>query len=397
MSNEVIVVGGGVIGCATAVQLAMRGVKHITLLEKGAQVAVGASGASGGLVRMHYTVAADACMAWRSLKLWQNWADWVSAESPFVNSGFVELVGPEDLPELEANVQMLRGLGIDTQQITLAELKELAPDMHIDDLGGAAYEPQSGYAYPADATHELAKRAKALGVDIRLETSARGLVVEGGRMRGVAIDSGTLNADAVVLAAGAWSGRLAQTAGLALRLTPKRVMAANVGRPAGFRRHPVVIDRAIGLYTRNDRNDRNLFGLEPTLPVSLEDEDPFSVPAGRLEHGMELLTKRLPAFQRGIGPVGWAAPDAYGEDGHAILGKAPDVEGLFLATGGSGSNFKTAPAIGEAIAELVTSGRTTYVDLTPFRATRFDEGQPLVGLHEYKSRMVGESIPQGHG
>src|SRR4051794_27139176 len=63
MSNYVIVVGGGVIGCATAVQLAMRGVKHITLLEKGAQVAVGASGASGGLVRMHYTVAADACLA----------------------------------------------------------------------------------------------------------------------------------------------------------------------------------------------------------------------------------------------------------------------------------------------------------------------------------------------
>src|SRR5439155_9060593 len=103
MSNEVIVVGGGVIGCATAVQLAMRGVKHITLLEKGAQVAVGASGASGGLVRMHYTVVADACMAWRSLKLWQNWAAWVSAESPFVNSGFCVLVSQADVEPLKAN------------------------------------------------------------------------------------------------------------------------------------------------------------------------------------------------------------------------------------------------------------------------------------------------------
>src|SRR5712692_5728116 len=217
---NVIVIGGGVLGCSTALHLVIRGAKRVTLLEKGAQVAVGASGASGGLVRMHYTVPADVCLAWRSLQLWQQWREWVGEPSPFVNSGFVMLVGPDDMPQLKANVRMMQGLGVDTQAITLEELRELVPGIHTDDLGGAAYEPQSGYAYPVDATQALARRAQELGIEIQLNTAVT-----------------------VLLAAGAWSGLLAQTAGVPLELTPKRVMAANTGRPASVGRHPVIIDR----------------------------------------------------------------------------------------------------------------------------------------------------------
>jgi sarcosine oxidase subunit beta len=167
-------------------------------------------------------------------------------------------------------------------------------------------------------------------------------------------------------------------------------MADNVQRPAGFHRHPVFIDRATGLYTRNDRNDRNLIGLEPTLPVDPNADAAVTVPPGVLEEGLNLLAERLPAMAHGTGAFGWAAPDGYGKDGHALLGPAPDIADLYLATGGSGTSFKTAPAIGEAIADLIVDGRTKHVDLTPFRATRFAEGQPLVGPHEYSQKMVGE-------
>jgi sarcosine oxidase, subunit beta len=388
--QDVIIIGGGVIGCSTALHLALRGVKRVTLLEKGAQVAVGASGASGGIVRMHYTVPADARLAWRSLHLWQHWADWVGGPSPFVNSGFCVLVSPVDIEPLKANVKMLQQLGIDTQVISAEELRELAPDVDTSDLGGIAYEPQSGYAYPVDATQALATRARELGVDIRLNTQVRRLLSQSGKVSGVELDEGPLYADAVVLAAGAWSGLLAQTAGLELPLIPKRVMAANIQRPNGFHRHPVFIDRATGMYTRNDRNERNLFGLEPTLPVEPDSAAASEVPAGVLEAGTSMLVQRLPAMARGAGAFGWAAPDGYGKDGHALLGRAPELEGLYLATGGSGTSFKTAPAIGEAIAGLIVDGRAQHVDLTPFRVTRFAENQPLVGLHEYSQRMVGE-------
>ena len=397
-SADVIVIGGGVMGCATAVQLALKGVKRVTLLEKGAQVAVGATGASGGLVRMHYTVPADACLAWRSLQLWQHWTDWATAESPFVNSGFVQLVGPKDVAKLQANVAMLRGLGIDTHTISLDELRELYPGMNVSDLGAAAYEPQSGYAYPVDATQELAKRAAALGVDVRLNSGALSIVTQSGRVTGVETKAGTLSADAVVLAAGAWSGKLAQSAGITLHMSAKRVMAANVGWPSGLERHPVIIDGASGMYTRNDRNGRNLFGLEPTLTVDPDADDAFEVLPGSLELDLDKVSKRLPRLGHGVEPVTWAAPDAYGDDYHALLGRAPGVEGLFIATGGSGSNFKTGPAIGEAIAELVVLGRSQHVDLEPFRPDRFEEGRTLVGEHEYSVRMIGHDLPPaGHG
>src|SRR5438270_1225877 len=189
--ENVIIIGGGVIGCATAVQLAMRGVKRVTLREKGAQVAVGASGASGGLVRMHYTVPADAWLAWRNLRQWQSWAEGVGEPSTFVNSGFCVLVSPADVEPLKANVQALQRLGIDTQLVSEQELRELAPDVDTSDLGGIAYEPQSGYAYPVDATQALAQRARELGVDIRLNTWVRKLLTRSGTVNGVETDEGT--------------------------------------------------------------------------------------------------------------------------------------------------------------------------------------------------------------
>src|SRR5437016_14053757 len=106
---DVIVIGGGVMGCATAVQLALKGVKRVVLLEKGAQVAVGASGASGGLVRMHYTNPGDVQLAWRSLWWWQGWHEWVGEPSPFVNSGFVQIVGRDEIQTHAAVVRMLQG------------------------------------------------------------------------------------------------------------------------------------------------------------------------------------------------------------------------------------------------------------------------------------------------
>jgi sarcosine oxidase subunit beta len=346
---------------------------------------------------MHYTVEADVCMAWRSLQLWQQWREWVGAPSPFVNSGFVMLVGPNNVAQLKANVAMMQKLGVDTQVIALNDLRELVPGVRTDDLGGASYEPQSGYAYPVDATQALATRARELGVTIQLNTTAQRLLTRSGRIVGVETQTGTLEAQTVVLAAGAWSGKLAETAGVRLALTPKRVMAANAGRPAGLGRHAVIIDRASGLYTRNDRNDRNLFGLEPTVEVNPDELSAFEPIEGALVHGVQLLAHRLPAMQQAIDPVGWAAPDAYGADGHALLGKVNEVSGLYLATGGSGTNFKTAPAIGEALAESIVDGHTTHVDLTPFRASRFAEGVKLVGAHEYRQRMVGEEEQQRHG
>ena len=397
-SADVVVIGGGILGCATAVQLAMKGVKRVILLEKGAQVAVGASGASGGLVRMHYTNPGDVRLSCRSLWWWQNWKEWVGEPSPFVNSGFVQIVGRDEIETHAAIVRMMQGLGVDSQMISLHDLQELVPGINTEDLGAASYEPQSGFAYPPDAVQALAERARALGVEVLLNTAARKLTTQSGRITGVETSAGAIDTQSVVLAAGAWSGKLAEGVGVKLEQITKRSMAANSGWPSGMGRHPVIIDQAWGLYMRNDRNQRDLFGLEPLEPKQpLDPDDPasFQTTPGALEAGLGKIQRRLTHMARSNDPVGWAAPEAYVSDGHAILGTAPNLAGLFLATGGSGSNFKAGPAIGEAIAQLIVDGRTTHIDLTEFRAGRFAEGKPIVAPYQYGPNKYAGQMTHG--
>src|SRR2546422_753169 len=100
----------------------------------------------------------------------------------------------------------------------------------------------------------------------------------------------------------------------------------------------------------------------------------------------EKLPKRLHGMDQAVMRGGMAGVYTMSADGHFILDRAPGVEGLYVALGCSGTGFKIAPAVGIGMAELITEGRASSVDLAPFRASRFAEGRPLRGEHEYHDR-----------
>src|SRR5882762_11186847 len=147
---DVVVVGGGVNG---------------VLLEKGA-LASGASGRSSALVRMHYTNEWDARLAWASFPVFKHWAELMGRPAVFTHTGFVNVVGPPYADNLRLNVEMLQGLGVNTTALTGAELKELQPFANVDDIGAAAYEPDSGYANPAETVEGFRRRATELGARV---------------------------------------------------------------------------------------------------------------------------------------------------------------------------------------------------------------------------------------
>src|ERR1700746_1376194 len=120
---DVVVVGGGAAGVAIADAVAARGV-GVTLCEQ-AQLASGASGRSSALVRMHYTNEWDARLAWASFPVFKHWAELMGGPAVFTHTGFVNVVAPAYAQNLRRNVEMLRGLGINTTALTVAELKEL--------------------------------------------------------------------------------------------------------------------------------------------------------------------------------------------------------------------------------------------------------------------------------
>ena len=382
---DVVVVGGGVNGASITYALASRGVK-VVLVEKGA-LASGASGRSSALVRMHYTNEWDSRLAWASFPVFKHWTELMGGPAVFTHTGFVNVVGPQYADNLRRNVEMLKGLGVNTTAITAAELKELQPFANVDDIGAAAYEPDSGYANPAETVEGFRRRATELGARVLQWTAVTQVIRQESRVTGVETSAGRIDAGSVIVAAGAWSRRLCTEFGLDLPARPKAIDTVAVSRPPELAQgHMVFIDNVQGNYFRPESGGLTLVGV----PCQEWDIDPDTLGTGLPPEaaglGAQLLTHRIPAMERATLARGYRAFDGYSADRHAILGRVDGIDGLYLATAFSGSGFKISPAVGLCMAELVLDGRAKTVDIEPFSLRRFAEGRTVEGPYPYAAR-----------
>lgn len=387
-TSDVVVVGGGVIGTSIAFHLARLGAGTVTLLERAPQVAAGASGRSGALVRTHYTNAPEAAMAWAALPWFERWNERVGGHCGFVRTGFLQVVSAPDAGRLRENVAMLQGLGIDTRIVDAAEARRLEPALAIADGEYAAYEPRSGYADPVATTQSLAAAAGRLGARIRLGVPARGLVRRGSRIAGVTTPRETIFAGTVVVANGCWSVPMLAQAGVDLPIETHRAQRVVVERPPELRGtsgHRTVIDRRTGIYTRPHGADGTLAGISSTA-APLDGPDTVEVEPGFPELARDRLAATFPAFAGATVRSGKAGPLDVTPDRCALIGPIGGLDGLVLAVGMSGSGFKKAPAIGACVAELITRGKARTAPIGAFAPDRFTRGAAI----ERRDYRVGE-------
>lgn len=386
---EAVVIGGGIVGASTAHYLARKGLKGVTLLERDA-IASGATGRTGGLVRMHYTNRPETEMALWSRNVFQRWGELIGGESGFRQTGFVFVVGPEDVEGLKRNVAMQREVGVRQEVLAPAELKTLLPAWVASDVGAATYEPESGHADGHAAANSMARRAADLGVTVRQGAGATRIVVRTGRVMGVETADGVIQTHTLVLAAGAWSAALARTAGVEMPLEVMMLAVGVLERPPSLSAlHPACIDTIQGIYFRPEGDNLTLLGdsrFEERDGASVDPNNhPPEPPDGWNADAALRMTRRVPALADGLWRRTWIGVDGRTPDGCMILGQAPGVEGLYLACGMNGHGFKTGPSVGLAMAELILDGHATTVDIRPFRPSRFAEGQPIRPLYEYGS------------
>ena len=394
-SAEVVVIGGGVNGLSAAYQLTRHGVRDVVVLER-AELAAGATGKSGALVRAHYTNEAETILTRESLRIFRAWDDEVGAGSPgFEAIGFLQVVGPDDEANLRTNVATQRAVGIDTRLVTPDDLRDIEPLMRTDDIGLAAFEPDSGYADPVATTHGFAAALTRAGGKIFTHSPALRIRTERGRVTGVDTASGTISTGAVLVAAGAWADRLLGPFSIDLGLVPRRIQVAvfrwPVAVPTGGRRHRAVIDTTQRSWLRPEGATSTLIGVERGSRVADPDDYDETADAGYVAIARDALAARFPAFAAATMRGAWAGMIMQSPDGHPIIDQIPAVEGLWVMTGDSGSSFKTAPAIGICLAEWITGGASRLVDLTPFRSTRFAEGKPWVDAFPY-AYTIGEVL-----
>ncbi|HUI87315.1 MAG TPA: FAD-dependent oxidoreductase [Anaerolineales bacterium] len=380
---DVIIIGAGVHGASLAFHLAGRGV-NVLLLEK-KFVAAGATGRSSGLVRMHYDVRQDSELAWVSFQYFRNWKEMVGGEAGFRRTGFVQLVARADVDKLQANVRMHQRIGIPVMLINAGDVKRLAPSFATEDIELAAYEPESGYAMPSDTANAFIQAARAKGARLLQDCAVTGIQVGGGKVQGVQTTQGPFEAPVLVNAAGAWAGQVNQMVGLNLPYDTWRHDTMFVTRPKGIGPdHPAVIDFSNEMYFRPEGN-LTLLGLEDENPLGESpDSDTDHARPGFVERGIDRICKRIPIMEQGALHSAHGGYDGITPDQHPLLGAAgPD--GFYLDCGFSGTGFKTSPAVGLCLSELILDGASKTVDLSLYAPQRFAEGKPIVGEYPYSS------------
>jgi sarcosine oxidase subunit beta len=381
---NIIVVGAGVVGCSLAFHLARAGAR-VRVFDKGG-ICAGMSARSGALVRMHYTFAPEAELAWKSHHYFRNWSEIVGGRCGFVETGFAVVVDERNATRLCANVAMLQRIGVSTEVVTAAEMHQREPNAFVDDVALAAFEPQSGYADPVATTESLAAAAKRHGADFSTNTLIARIANRGGRAAGVVDGAGRLHeADAVCVVAGPWTDALLAPLGVKIGIKSERAQIAFFKRPPQLK-HCIYIDTIAGSYFRPHGDDLTLAGLGGWKPEAEANPDDFreSNDADFIAAVRKRLVERIPAmadapYSRGHAGIYDVSPDA-----RAVMGSVPGVDALFVAAGFSGTGFKTAPAVGASMAELILTGKSATVDLRPFSFERILSGRMIESANEYE-------------
>ncbi len=379
---DVIVIGAGVQGASLAFHLASRGAK-VTVLERSV-VAAGATGRSSGLVRVHYELLAEAKLAWAAQAWFRDWGERVGGECGFTVTGFLWIEPAANRARLAANSAAHAALGVDSSIVDADEIRRIAPMLAVGDEV-AAHEPESGYADPSMTAGSLIGAAKLRGARLVQGTEVTAIHQAGGRVTGVTTTKGDVDAPVIVNAAGGWARRVGELAGMDLPISVWRHDTGYLGVPASVPgRIPVVIDNPNGAYFRPEGADMVLIGLEDDNQIGgSPDRDTTDAQPDFELRAAERIVLRVPGMIDGDFRSSHSGQDGLTPDQRAFLGGVGTAgpAGFYLDCGHSGTGFKTAPAIGLGMAELILDGATTSVDIAPFAYQRYLDGTPLVGEH----------------
>jgi sarcosine oxidase subunit beta len=353
--SEIVVIGGGVIGCSIAWHLARTGAA-VTVLEQNA-IASAASGASAGGVRQQGRDLRELPLAIRSIARWEVLEDALDADIHYRREGHLTVVEREgDLPGVEASVAAQRDVGLELQIVTGEDLRELAPGLAETVIAGT-YSPNDGHANPILTTHAFAGAARREGATIRTGTRVTEIEVAGGHVTGVATDAGPVPCDWLVLAAGLWTPLLAAPLGVDLPIgafAPQ--MIATNPMPLALRQ--VLGARSRMLSLKQIPSGNYVIGGGWPGDVDLA----AGVATARLESitgSMRAAAAVWPALAGATVERVWVGVEALAADEVPILGPLPGVENLTVAAGFSGHGFALSPIIGQVIAELIVDGASS--------------------------------------
>ena len=382
---DAIIIGAGIMGCTTALELSQRGLT-VAVLEKGS-IGDGSTGKSSAIIRQHYSNPTTVRMALHSLGVFQNFKDVIAGESGFTQTGFLVLTPENDVEGLRSNVKLQRELGVQTELLDRDEILSRWPYLEGSGLVEAAYEPESGFADPNLTLQGYVQASRALGAKVFQDTPVTGIQLQKGKIQHVETPNGKYSSPLVINCAGPWGARVARLAKIDVPIKSCRVQVAFFRRPQAYAaEHPVVADFIHAVYWRTETGGLTMVGLiDPEEENYVVDPDAYNEKPDFnfiLDAGNRLVS-RFPGLEASESTGGFAALYAITPDWHPIMDELIPGSGFFICAGFSGHGFKLGPAVGLMTADMVLGKQTPGMDRSLFRMSRYAENQPVRGQYEY--------------
>jgi len=376
---DVVIAGGGCMGCSVAWHLAQRGITNVVLLEREPQLAAGSTGKNAGGVRHQFSHPANIELSKESIAMIANFEEVVGTPIDFHQDGYLFLLSKAaDVETFRKNVALQQQHGVDVRWVSNDDARELSPGLDLTGVKGATYCPQDGVADPNGVTMGFARGAQAKGVEIVRDVELNGVRLERNRVVEVRTSRGNISTPILVNAAGPWAKSIGRMLGVDVPVEPERrhifIAAAPGGGSWDDDRHRgrvpasklLVIDFESTFYFHREGGGL-LFGMGDP------DERPgfdITVRWDFLPKVIEVAMQRLPALADAAVSHAWAGLYEMTPDHNPIIGPSADVDGFYTIAGFSGHGFQHAPAAGRILADVI-AGRDPQFDLTPFALDRF--------------------------
>lgn len=394
---QIVVIGGGIIGCSTAYHLAKMHKADVVLLEQG-KLTSGSTWHAAGLVGQLRSSASITRVLKYSVELYKGLAAETGLDTGWKMTGCLRLATNQDRwTEYKRLATTARSFGMDMHLVSPEEVKRMFPLMEVSDLVGASWLPTDGQASPSDITQSLAKGARMHGAKIHEGVTVTGFTMAGNRITHVKTDQGEIACDKVVNCGGMWARELGAMAGITVPLQPVKHQYIVTEKIAGLAADaPTLRDPDRRTYFKEEVGGLVMGGYEPNPQSWVQGDIPknwefrlFDDDYDHFGQHLEQAIARIPALaETGVKQMINGA-ESFTPDGNFILGVGPECANMYVGAGFNAFGIASGGGAGWVLAEWVMSGEAP-LDLWAVDIRRFST------LHKDRA-WVAERTDEAYG
>ncbi len=369
---DAVIIGGGIMGVATAFYLAKQNFGQIVLLEKESLMGTGATSKAAGGIRAQFSTKVNVEMSMYSEQIFREFKEETGFDALFDQVGYMFLLEEDEaVARFTQAYELQKSLGLKVEMLAPDDIARIAPHVSLDGIQKATFCADDGLGDPHEFLTGYEKAARKLGVEIVVDAEVTGIRTEGGRVSGLTCAKGDISCPLVVDCAGPYSKLIGEMAGAKVHVEPQRRQIVTTGaldfvKPT----FPMVVDVKSGLYCHKESQGMLLGWADESVAPSFD----ISIDPDYTDTILEKALDRIPQLEVAEVANQWAGLYETTPDHHAIIGPNGEVAGLFHVTGFSGHGFMQAPAAGAVAAEMLT-GKKTSVDVSALTPDRFARGE----------------------